>query len=342
MKQANSINVAEVQGRQHKNLWTVILSGGNGERLEPFVRRLFGREKPKQYCAFIGTRTMLQHTLDRADLLGPPEQKVVVVAKSHVERGWVGRKHVRGGKLIVQPASRDTGPGVFLPLAYVRKQAPDASVVILPSDHYIHPENVFIQRIQNAFAATEALPERPILLGSVPEKPDSDLGWIEPGKALCFPPESAVCAVSRFVEKPGPDETERIMRAGGLLNTLVLVSRVNALWTLGRRYFPGTMALLEQAAEAFDTEAEEGALRSVYQQMPSWNFSADLLARSAANLAVTGIGGIRWSDWGRAERILDTLGRTGKPLPYRGDQWFELAQTFSTEVRNGENGSRSI
>jgi len=64
-----------------------------------------------------------------------------------VERGWVERKHAREGKLIAQPSSRDTGPGVFLPLAYVRRQDPDASVVILPSDHYVYPERLFIQTI---------------------------------------------------------------------------------------------------------------------------------------------------------------------------------------------------
>jgi mannose-1-phosphate guanylyltransferase len=39
----------------------------DGERLRPFVQRWLGRHKPKQYCTFIGTRSMFQHTLDRSD-----------------------------------------------------------------------------------------------------------------------------------------------------------------------------------------------------------------------------------------------------------------------------------
>ncbi len=78
------------------NLWTIILSGGKAGRLRPFVRRLFGRERPKQYCAFVGTRAMFQHTLDRASLLSFPQLKVTVVAKSHVERGWPGGSVVYG------------------------------------------------------------------------------------------------------------------------------------------------------------------------------------------------------------------------------------------------------
>jgi mannose-1-phosphate guanylyltransferase len=54
----------------HQNLWSVVLAGGEGERLKPFVRELLGYEKPKQYCTFVGTRSMLQHTLDRS-LRGP-------------------------------------------------------------------------------------------------------------------------------------------------------------------------------------------------------------------------------------------------------------------------------
>ena len=229
---------------------------------------------------------MFQHTLDRANLLAPPEHKVTVVAKSHMERGWMGRKHVPEGKLIAQPSSRDTGPGVFLPLAYVRSQDPNASVVILPSDHYVYPESLFIQRVRNAVEAAEALPDRPVLLGAFPEKADSDLGWIELGESLCSSRGPIVYHVSRFVEKPAPNEASRVMKSGGLLNTLVVVSRLNALWALGRHYFPETIALLERAAEAFDTDGEETALQRAYQEMPCWNISAHLLERSAANLAV--------------------------------------------------------
>ena len=52
---------------REKDLLSVVLAGGDGERLRPFVQRWLGRHKPKQYCTFIGTRSMFQHTLDRSD-----------------------------------------------------------------------------------------------------------------------------------------------------------------------------------------------------------------------------------------------------------------------------------
>lgn len=215
--------------------------------------------------------------------------------------------------MIAQPSNRDTGPGVFLPLAYVRRQDPSASVVILPSDHYVHPESLFIQRVKGAVDVAEALPDRVVLLGAFPEQPEADLGWIEPGESLGGPCKPAVYGVARFVEKPGGEEAQRVMRSGGLLNTLVIASRLNALWALGQHHFPETIALLEQAAEAFDSEGEEATLQQIYQEMPSWNVSADLLSRSARNLAVMELEGVHWSDWGKPERIVETLHRADEP-----------------------------
>lgn len=132
------------------------------------------------------------------------------------------------------------------------------------------------------------------------------------------------------------------MKSGGLVNTLVIVSQLRALWDLGKYHYPETIALLEHAAKAFDTDGEDTALEGIYREMPSWNLSTDLLGRSAASLAVIELDGVHWSDRGKAERILDTLGRAGNPLPYRREQWFDRAPTFSTRARNGENSSRFI
>ncbi len=44
---------------KHDGLWSIVLAGGEGERLRPFVERWLGRHRPKQYCAFVGTRSML-------------------------------------------------------------------------------------------------------------------------------------------------------------------------------------------------------------------------------------------------------------------------------------------
>ena len=46
--------------------------------------------------------------------------------------------------------------------------------------------------------------------------------------------------------------------------------------------------------------------------MPSRNFSTDLLERVVEHVAVLELREVIWSDWGRPERISDTLRRVGK------------------------------
>jgi mannose-1-phosphate guanylyltransferase len=93
-------------------------------------------------------------------------------------------------------------------------------VVILPCDHFVYPEYLFTKSAMNAVEAADAFPERVVLLGASPEVVDADLGWIELGGSISSSLNSEVYSVHRFVEKPSDDEAARIMRTGGLLNTL--------------------------------------------------------------------------------------------------------------------------
>jgi mannose-1-phosphate guanylyltransferase len=297
-------HVAKVQG----SLWSVVLAGGEGARLSPFIQQWFGRHRPKQYCTFIGTRSMLQHTLDRADLLTAPDRKVTVIDRSHLhdaERQLAGR----AGQVILQPANRDTAAGIFLPLTYVRAHDPNATVVIYPSDHFVYPEDRFMEAVRSCVLAVEQLRDRLFLLGVKPDGPEQDYGWICPGPELGRYGDHTVRAVSAFREKPDHSTTRAIMEAGALWNTFVMVAKVETLWGMGWRWLPRMMQLFEGLGEAIGTELEDDVLKSVYQAMPIRNFSSDLLQRAVSRIAVIELNEMHWSDWGRAERIAQSLRR---------------------------------
>src|SRR5437867_8532505 len=139
------------------NLWSVILAAGEGRRTRSFIQRYMGHRKPKQYCTFVGTRSMLQHTLDRADQLSAPWRKVTVVARPHHREALQQHCGRAQGVLVAQPSNRDTLAGVFLPLAHVRARDPHATVAIFPSDHFVFPENGFVQMTRQALPAAELM-----------------------------------------------------------------------------------------------------------------------------------------------------------------------------------------
>jgi mannose-1-phosphate guanylyltransferase len=291
--------------------WSIVMAGGEGERTRPLIERWLGRHKPKQYCTFAGTRSLLQHTVDRADQIADPARRVTVVAETHRDEA-IAQLSTRGGQLMLQPQNRGTGPGVFLGLAYVQAVDPGATVVIYPSDHFVWPESRFIDLIRESIEASQARPDNPILLGVSPDRPERDYGWILPDDPHPHPGGLVLRSVKAFREKPDADETDFLMSNGALWNTLIVIARVETLWALGWRHMPDIMPLFECLTEHIGMRGEADVLDAIYARMPTRNFSSDLLDPAAAQLMTIEMQGLTWSDWGRPERILDTLSGIGK------------------------------
>jgi mannose-1-phosphate guanylyltransferase len=294
------------------NIWTIILAGGDGRRLRPMISRWLGRPKPKQYCTFVGTRSMFQHTLDRSDQITVPDQKVVVVGRTHFRAATAQIGDRNPGKLILQPKNRGTAAGIFLAITYIKETDPGATVLVLPSDHFIFPEEKFIVRMKKTVSAVQGMRNHLILLGIRPDRPESDYGYIFPGTSLSKVDGRRICAVNDFLEKPDLKESMAALSSGALWNTFILASRVDTLWELGGQYFPSMISLFEQYAKSIGSQDEEERLGIIYKAMPSQDFSTDLLQKSRQQTAVMELDEFLWCDWGRPKRIVDTLRQIGK------------------------------
>jgi mannose-1-phosphate guanylyltransferase len=290
-------------------VWSIILAGGEGTRLRALVHRWLGRPKPKQYCAFVGTRSMFQHTLDRASRLTPPERMVTVVAHGHRHDALAQLDGRGGNTMLFQPANRDTAAGVFLPLTYIRARAPQATVVLYPSDHFVYPEERFLETVRRAVRIAESRPDRVVMLGVAPDRLELDYGWIQPGQPFIDLPGELVQAVHSFLEKPDAAQADAAIRTGALWNTLVFAANVELLWTLGWQCLPDMMPLFERLSQAIGGPEEGRVLEAIYRDMPAKNFSSGLLQRVPEQLAVVELTGVLWSDWGKPERIAETLRR---------------------------------
>jgi mannose-1-phosphate guanylyltransferase len=80
------------------------------------------------------------------------------------------------------------------------------------------------------------------------------------------------------------------------------------------------MERFEELEERIGTPAEESVLHAIYGDMPSRDFSRDVLQPLSRQLGVIELEKVLWSDWGRPERILETLQAVG------------IKPTFPTEV----------
>ena len=300
-------------------LWSIILAGGEGERTRPFIEQWLGSHKPKQYCTFVGKRSMLQHTLDRADRLDRAEHKITVIGQNHLEFAGEILQENQAGRVLVQPKNCGTAAGVFLPLTYVQTWDPEATVAIFPSDHFVFPEDRFLETVRRAVRACEIFPDRLFLLGVRPSHLEVEYGWINVGGVLGYSGGSCLYQADSFLEKPSASEGLQALSKGALWNTLVLVAKVGTLWKLGWQYLPELVERFQLLSGVIGTPREGETLRQVYHEMPTLNFSVELLQHVPKHIGVIELEEVIWSDWGRPDRIAHTLQYLGKEPAFPSD-----------------------
>jgi mannose-1-phosphate guanylyltransferase len=293
----------------------IVLAGGEGKRLRSFVQRVCGTTLPKQYVTFIGTRSMLEHTFHRAEKLIHPERIFTVVNADHWARCEVRHQLANRPRhtVVVQPENKETAPGLLLPLIHICKRYPQATVAVFPSDHFIVEEDRFMTHVYLAIRLVEKDPSRCVFLGVEPNSPESDYGYILPGREILDSFSLGVRAVSSFIEKPTSNLAQDVIKKGGLWNTMVMIFNSGTLLKKIRqmattlydsfRYIEGVIGKPDYAQVVND----------VYRQMEPMNFSKgflETLSREiSSDLTVLPLRGVHWSDWGSEQRIISTLAR---------------------------------
>ena len=301
---------SDLRGRGPRGeLWVVILAGGDGTRLQTFTREVLGTERPKQFCRIIGTRSMLRHTWDRAARLVAPERIMTIITAG--QERYIDEEARRGvpGTVLVQPENKDTAPGLLLPLVWIARRNPVATVAVFPADHFIWEEDRFESHMRAGMGAAANLPRRVILLGVEADGPETAYGWIAPGEPVEAGPATELYAVRQFWEKPDRLTAALLFARGYFWNTFILAGGVDAFLGLAEAGVPEALTPLRAVAPCVGTPAEAAALVQAYKHLRSTNLSRALLARHPEALLVLAARGISWCDWGDPERIIRSLRR---------------------------------
>lgn len=292
----------------------MILAGGEGKRLRSLTLRISGRAIPKQFCPIMGEHSLLQRTRIRVANLIPSRRTMVSVVLAH-RRPLYSRMlaDLPQANIAVQPSNRGTACAILFSLLRLQQLAPDATVAIFPSDHFVSDDRVFMHHVDLAFRAATALPYVTLLLGITPDRADSTYGWIEPAEPLAFD-QVPVFRVRRFWEKPSPDLAHQLLGRGCLWNSFVIVAQIRALFALMMSAVPTICSAFSGIRPVFGTVFEEETVERLYADLPSADFSHDALERSPDYLAVLPVSGIEWSDLGEPKRVLEVVARIGGHL----------------------------
>lgn len=287
--------------------FALIMAGGRGTRFWPVSRT----SRPKQLLRIFGGRTLIRETARRvAPLVGTHRMLVVTVA-DHAAAIRAELREIPRTNFLVEPVGRNTAPCIGLAAVAIARKAPDATMIVLPADHWIADAGAFRRTLEAALRLADKQ-EAAVTIGIKPAYPESGYGYIIKGSPLGKSDGVRAYRVRGFTEKPSPPRAARLMRDGALWNSGIFVWKVSTILELIRRYSPEVFRRLERIREAWSggrRDRVEAALAREYRRMPNISVDYAVLERAGAHgRVVTVEGSFGWSDvgsWAALHRLAD-------------------------------------
>lgn len=282
-------------------LHAVILAGGSGTRLWPLSRVHY----PKQFLRLLGDQTLLQQTLVRLSEEIPAENVWIVTGK---EQEFLVRSqlaHLPGfaankAHILVEPLPRNTAPAIGLAAVHIHKRDPQGVMVILPADHWIEQQNIFVALVQNAVSlAQQGLL---VTLGIVPDRPETGYGYIRRGAPFLAPlaslPNGLVAyQADQFVEKPNLLSAQHYVASQEYYwNAGIFLWRASVILAEIAIYLPALHQGLREISQHLGGGKSWDVLRAVYSRLEATSIDHGVLEKSTRLLVVPA--DIGWSDLG--------------------------------------------
>jgi mannose-1-phosphate guanylyltransferase len=274
------------------------MAGGSGTRFWPASRL----RRPKQLLTLTGQRSLLQQTVERLRPLAGPERVLVVTGLGHAQGVHQQLPLVPPAQVLAEPLARNTAAAAGLAAAWVARQDPSAVCLVLPADHLITDESLFLDTLRRAIQVARQ-EDVLVTLGLTPRFPATGFGYIETGQVLDETPPQ-VRRVAGFHEKPDLAVAKQYLESGRhLWNSGMFAWRAEVLLSEIARHLPELAAGLAELAPSLGTPEQDQALAAIYPRLPSISVDHGVLEKSP-NLRVVKAD-FGWSDLGSWEAMAE-------------------------------------
>ncbi len=270
----------------------LILAGGGGTRLWPLSRNAF----PKQFLHFGDQESLLQKTVSR--FLHAPRTKSISISTNAQCAPLVKQQlaKIPGSEniyIIIEPLRKNTAPAIAFAVKYLQEElslSDRERVLVLPSDHLIEPEEVFLQALQiiEPLVSTHL-----VLFGIAPTKPETGYGYIQIGETFV----NQAHRVKRFVEKPNHTLASAYLASGDYAwNAGMFAFSIQLFWQQLAIYAPDIFRLCQPSIDH---------IRSHFDEMPDISFDYGILEKTPQILVCPLL--VNWSDVGCWDSVYDVM-----------------------------------
>ena len=208
---------------------------------------------------------MIQSTVDRLTGLCPPENLLIVTNQLLVDPIAEQLPEIPKSSIIGEPAKRDTAPCIGLAAAWVAAKDPDATMVVMPADHVITPDDVFKDSLNHAADLVEADPTRIVTFGIKPDHPSVAFGYIERAGDGIAGSKFPSFEVARFREKPDAKTAADFLAAGTFYwNAGIFVWKAKTILEALEKHQPAMFAHIQKIAATIGSDSFDATLQKEF------------------------------------------------------------------------------
>lgn len=271
-----------------KNNYLVIMAGGIGSRFWPMSTE----NKPKQFLDVLGLgETLLQQTVRRFSSICKPEHILIVTSANYKELVQEQCPQLLESNILLEPCMRNTAPCIAYASYKIKKENPEANIIVAPSDHLITNETEFVKIITEGLAFTQSN-DALLTLGILPHKPETGYGYIQANKGDVQP-----LKVEAFKEKPNLETAKEYVEAGNFYwNSGIFIWSLKSIISAFESYLPKLSELFEKGETFYNTPKEQDFINTEFPTCE--NISVDYgIMENAQNIYVQPAD-FGWSDLG--------------------------------------------
>ena len=277
----------------------VIMAGGRGERFWPKSRN----SRPKQFLSLTSdNETMIQKTIKRLLPLVDMNDIYIVTNSAYTSLVREQLPDIPEENILAEPAPRNTAPCIAFASAVINQKYDDAVMLVLPSDHLIANETLYIDTLKKAISIAEQ-GENLVTIGITPTYPETGYGYINFGEE-----HNNAYTVERFVEKPDLRTAEKYLDSGKYLwNSGMFIWKISSILTNIKKLMPDIYYGALKIGEAFNTPNFNDVLTREFTAFRSESVDFGIMEKAENIYTIPASFG--WDDvgsWLAVERINET------------------------------------